>query len=142
MIRPHSVCISTYQISNTSYSVYIASQVLKKLVATYPNGVEGQEQVSAEKTKIIYDALDAHPDAYKVVPSKGYRSRMNMCFRVIKGGDTEAAEKDFLAKTIENGLIGLKGHRSVGGMRASNYNTLTVEGAQKLATFIHEYAKA
>lgn len=122
--------------------MYIAGQVLKKLLATYENRVAGQEQVSQQKSDAIYAALDAHPDIYKVVPVKAARSRMNICFRIDKGDDRDAAEKDFIKQASDLGLTGLKGHRSVGGIRASNYNTISVEGALKLAKFINDFAKA
>jgi phosphoserine aminotransferase len=65
-------------------SVYIAGQVLKKLLRTFPNKVDGQEALSAKKAELIYGALEAHPEAYKIVPEKSVRSRMNICFRVTK----------------------------------------------------------
>lgn len=65
-------------------SVYIAGQVLKKLLKTYPNKVDGQQAVSEKKANIIYAALEAHPDVYRIVPDKTVRSRMNICFRVTK----------------------------------------------------------
>lgn len=123
----------------TINSVYIAGQVLKKSIATY-NKVEGQEAVSAKKAQIIYAALDAHPDVYKVVPDKSVRSRMNICFRITKNGDTDATEKAFLKEATSVGLTGLKGHRNVGGIRASSYNTISLEGAEKLAKFIETFA--
>lgn len=134
--------------------------MLKKLLATYPDKVDGQEAVSNKKAALIYAALDAHPDAYRVVPDKFARSRMNICFRVIKvsnsilgnrgfktnepnqGGDVDEAEKSFLKQSTDLGLTGLKGHRSVGGIRASNYNSIALEGAEKLATFINKFASA
>ena len=79
---------------------------------------------------------------YKIVPDKSVRSRMNICFRVTKGGDVDAAEKAFLKEATAQGLTGLKGHRSVGGIRASNYNSITPEGAEKLAKFIDAFAKS
>ncbi|KAL8371870.1 hypothetical protein RB595_001597 [Gaeumannomyces hyphopodioides] len=125
------------------FDVYIAGQVLKKLLATYPaDKAAGQEAVSASKAALIYGALDAHPAAYRVVPDAAARSRMNICFRVVKGADADATEKAFLAQAAARGLTGLKGHRSVGGVRASNYNSIPLEGAQKLAAFIDEFAKA
>lgn len=127
----HSIC-----------SVYVAGQVLKKLRTTYTDGAEGQASVSNKKASRIYSALEAHPEAYKIVPAKPARSRMNICFRVIKGGDVEAAEREFLAAGENQGLCGLKGHRSVGGIRASNYNSISVEGAEKLARFIESFAEA
>lgn len=126
----------------TPPSVYIAGQVLKKLLSTYPNRVEGQEQVSAKKAELVYGALDAHPDVYKVVPHKNVRSRMNVCFRANKGGDVDETEKKFLKDATALGLTGLKGHRSVGGVRASLYNSIPLEGAEKLAKFIDNFAKA
>ena len=66
---------------------------------------------------------------------------MNICFRVTHGESVEAAEKAFLKGAEEKGLMGLKGHRSVGGIRASNYNSVPLEGAEKLATYIEEFAK-
>lgn len=123
-------------------SVYIAGQVIKKLLATYPDKAGGQEAVSAKKAQLIYGALDANPDVYRVVPDKSVRSRMNICFRVTKGDDVDAAEKAFLKEATALGLTGLKGHRSVGGIRASNYNSISVEGAEKLAKFLETFAKA
>lgn len=116
--------------------------MLKKLLATYPDAVDGQEAVANKKATLIYGALDAHPDVYRVVPAKEARSRMNVCFRVTKGGDVDAAEKAFLAGGETLGLTGLKGHRSVGGIRASNYNSISLEGAEKLARFIESFAQS
>jgi phosphoserine aminotransferase len=64
--------------------VYIAGQVLKKLLRTYPDKVDGQQAVSEKKANIIYAALEAHPEVYRIVPDKSARSRMNICFRVTK----------------------------------------------------------
>lgn len=122
--------------------MFIAGQVLKRLLATYPDKVDGQQAVSDKKAQLIYGALEAHPDVYKIVPDKTARSRMNICFRVTKGGDVDASEKAFLAAATKRGLTGLKGHRSVGGIRASNYNSVSLEGAERLAGFIGEFAKA
>ncbi|KAI3553573.1 phosphoserine aminotransferase [Colletotrichum abscissum] len=124
------------------FDVYIAGQVLKKLLRTFQNKVDGQEAIADEKASLIYSALEAHPDIYRIVPDKSVRSRMNICFRVTKGGDTDAAEKAFLKESTAQGLTGLKGHRSVGGIRASNYNSIPLEGAQKLAKFIESFAQA
>lgn len=68
----------------TEFSVYIAGQVLKKLLASFPDKVDGQQAVADRKAKLIYETLDAYPEVYKVVPAKEVRSRMNACFRVIK----------------------------------------------------------
>ena len=142
-------------------SVYIAGKVLHRLLQTYPNDkVAGQQAVSEKKAQLIYAALDAFPDIYKVVPDKSVRSNMNICFRVTKG-DVDTAEKTFLKEATASGLTGLKGHRSVGGIRASkyvthlvhfmtveymalrrylSYNSVPLEGAEKLVSFIRAFA--
>lgn len=105
--------------NNTNYnnSVYVAGQVLKKLLRTYyPNKVEAQEAVTDKKAQLIYDAIEAFPEIYKIIPDKAARSRINICFNVSKGADVDTAEKAFLAEAATQGLIGLKGHRSLGGM--------------------------
>jgi phosphoserine aminotransferase len=102
------------------FDVWIAGQVMADLVETFgAKKIGGQEEVADKKAGIIYSALDGHPETYKVVPDKSVRSRMNICFRV-HGGDAEK-EKEFLAGAEKRGLFGLKGHRSVGGIRASNF---------------------
>ncbi|OTB06481.1 hypothetical protein M426DRAFT_318893 [Hypoxylon sp. CI-4A] len=119
------------------FDVYVAGQVLKKLLLEHPDKVQGQQALSDKKAQLIYGALEAHSDVYRIVPDKRVRSRMNICFRV-EGGD--AAEKAFLEAGTAQGLTGLKGHRSVGGIRASNYNAIPLEGAEKLVNFIHRFA--
>lgn len=132
--------------------------MLKKLLATYPDKVDGQQAVADKKAQLIYAALEAYPDAYRIVPDKSVRSRMNICFRVTKvgpvqesighaslirtlqGGNVDESEKAFLKQSTDLGLTGLKGHRSVGGIRASNYNSIPLEGAEKLAAFLNKFA--
>lgn len=118
--------------------MYIAGQVLKRLLLQHPK-VQGQQAIAEEKAQLIYRALEAHPDIYVIIPDKTVRSRMNICFR-IKGGDP--VEDAFLKEAAALGLTGLKGHRSVGGVRASNYNSVPLEAAQKLASFIDTFASS
>ncbi|KAI1492074.1 phosphoserine aminotransferase [Biscogniauxia mediterranea] len=122
------------------FDVYVAGQVLKKLLRTYPNKAEGQQAVTDKKAQIIYDAIEAFPEIYKIIPDRAVRSRVNICFRVTKGDDVDAAERAFLEEGAAQGLTGLKGHRSIGGIRASNYNSIPLEGAEKLARFIRTFA--
>lgn len=68
------------------FDVYVAGQVLKKLLKTFSDKVDGQQALSAKKAELIYGALEAHPDVYRIVPDKSMRSRMNICFRVTKVG--------------------------------------------------------
>lgn len=124
------------------FDVYIADEVLKKSLESFPDKVDGQQAVAEKKAKLLYETLDAYPEVYKVVPDKSVRSRMNACFRVTKGGNVDEAEKAFLAGAVAKGLTGLKGHRSVGGIRASNYNAIPESGVQKLAAYLKEFATA
>ncbi|EFY88127.1 phosphoserine aminotransferase [Metarhizium acridum CQMa 102] len=118
-------------------SVYIAGRVLKKLLLQHPSRVQGQQTLSEQKAQLIYAALAAHPEIYHIIPHKSVRSRMNICFR-IEGGD--AAEEAFLKQGTAIGLTGLKGHRDLRGIRASNYNSIPLEGAAKLANYIGTFA--
>ena len=126
------------------FNLYVATLVLQQLVLTYGSRkVSGQEEVADQKAKLLYDTLDTHSDTYHVVPDKSVRSRMNICFRITSGGGgepDEAREKAFLAAAEQRGLLGLKGHRSVGGIRASNYNAVSLENVQKLAERLIEFA--
>lgn len=121
------------------FNLWIAGQVMSDLVNAYgAKKVSGQEEVANHKANLIYGVLDKYPQVYRVVPDKSIRSRMNICFRV-HGGDAEK-EKEFLAGADKRMLQGLKGHRSIGGMRASNYNAVSVENVEKLAKYLEDYA--
>lgn len=126
------------------FDVWIAGQVMARLLEQSPADksprIAVQEAEANQKAGLLYSALDAHPAIYQVVPDKSVRSRMNICFRV-KGGDAEA-EKAFLKGAEAKGLLGLKGHRSVGGMRISNYNAVRLAAAETLTRYLEEFAKA
>lgn len=96
--------------------MYVAGKVLNRLLQTYPDKVAGQQAVTEQKAKLIYDAIEAFPETYEIVPDKAVRSQVNICFRVTKGGDVDGSEKAFVEQATAQGLTGLKGHRSVGGM--------------------------
>ncbi|KAI4142344.1 MAG: hypothetical protein LQ340_007374 [Diploschistes diacapsis] len=119
--------------------VYIANLVIRDLLAVHgARKLEGQAELVRKKAELLYEILDANPDVYQVVPDKTARSRMNLCFRV-KGGD-KAAETAFVKGAEELMLQGLKGHRSVGGIRVSNYNAVTLAQVQKLAKYLTDFA--
>jgi phosphoserine aminotransferase len=124
------------------FDVWIAGQVMQKLLdntdANSSAKIATQQAESDQKAATLYGVLDSS-DVYTVVPDKSVRSRMNLCFRV-KGGDADA-EKAFLKGAESKGLLGLKGHRSVGGIRCSNYNAVPVPAVEKLAAYMQEFAE-
>lgn len=121
------------------FNLWIAGQVMADLMSAFgAQKVSGQEEIANQKAQLIYGALDNYPEVFQVVPDKSVRSRMNICFRV-HGGD-DAKEKEFLAGAEKRLLQGLKGHRSVGGMRASNYNAVPLENVRKLVKYLEDFA--
>jgi phosphoserine aminotransferase len=100
-------------------------------------GLVEMEKKNREKAKILYDAIDSSDGFYKGHADKDSRSLMNVTFRL----PNEDLEKKFVAEALEQGLSGVKGHRSVGGMRASIYNAMPKAGAEKLATFMDDFRK-
>ena len=85
----------------------------------------------------IYTLIDANPDYFRAPVRQDSRSWMNIVFRL----SSEALEQKFISEANAAGLIGLKGHRSVGGIRVSLYNAMTLEGAEKVADFMEEFRK-
>lgn len=122
------------------FSIWIAGEVMRSLLSQHGGGkLIGQKKLSDRKADVIYDILDNHPEFFQVVPHKNVRSRMNICFR-IRHGDADS-EKNFLQGAESRMLQGLKGHRSVGGIRISNYNAVTMANVEKLATYLNDFAK-
>ncbi|MFL6707933.1 MAG: 3-phosphoserine/phosphohydroxythreonine transaminase [Massilia sp.] len=116
-----------------TYAIYIAGLVfahLKKL-----GGVAAMEAVNIEKARLLYAALDAD-DFYVNKVAEPNRSRMNVPFFLRDESKNEA----FLAGATARGLLQLKGHKSVGGMRASIYNAMPIEGVQALVAYLNEFA--
>ena len=107
------------------FSIWIAGEVCSGLLAVHGDlKVAGQEAVSNAKAENIYRILDANPTVYQPVNDKSVRSRMNICFRV----KDAATEKEFLEGAEARMLQGLKGHRSVGGIRYVTSILLTFGG--------------
>lgn len=122
------------------FSIWIAGEVMRGLLATHGHsGLAGQEEVANQKARALYHVLDANPEVYQVVPHRSVRSRMNVCFR-IRQGNTEQ-EKTFLEYAEAQLLQGLKGHRSVGGIRVSNYNAVPMENVQQLVSYLEDFAQ-
>lgn len=102
-------------------------------------GVEGMEKLAITKSKLIYDVIEESKGFYTCPVVLNARSRMNLPFR-INGGDEEL-EKKFLAGAVEKGMLQLKGHRSVGGIRASLYNAVSVQDAKDLSEYMKLFYK-
>ena len=97
-------------------------------------GVEGMEKLRTLRSSMLYDTLDSSR-LFRCHAEKGSRSGMNVTFRT---GD-EALDAKFVAEAAEAGFVNLKGHRKTGGMRASIYNAMPVEGVERLCQFIREF---
>lgn len=118
-----------------TYSIYIAGLVFEWLLAQ--GGVEAIEKVNIAKANLLYDYLDA-TDFYVNRVEKADRSRMNIPFFLAD----ESLNEAFLKCAADRGLLQLKGHRAVGGMRASIYNAMPIEGVQALVAFMQEFENA
>ncbi|HEC89945.1 MAG: 3-phosphoserine/phosphohydroxythreonine transaminase [Thermoplasmata archaeon] len=115
------------------WAVYIC-----KLVLEYwkeKGGLKEIEKRNRKKAKILYDVIDNSNGFYKGHAKPNSRSLMNVTFNL----ETPELEEECVREAEKRDLIGLKGHRSVGGMRASIYNAMTVEGVEKLAEFLKEF---
>jgi len=115
------------------YCIYIAKLVYEWLLDM--GGLEEIARRNKEKAAILYDYLDSQ-DYYVAPVKKESRSMMNVTFVT---GDAEL-DKKFASDAAAQGLKNLKGHRSVGGMRASIYNAMPREGVEKLIAFMKEFA--
>lgn len=131
--KTHSENESLYNTPPT-FAIYMASLVFEWLQAL--GGVEEMEKINREKAAILYDYLDGS-DFFTTPVGKASRSLMNIPF-VTPSKELDAL---FLEKAEEHGLMTLKGHRSVGGMRASIYNAMPVEGVKRLVEVMAEFEK-
>ena len=114
------------------YSIYIAGLVYQWLLKL--GGLEEMKKRNEKKAKILYDYLDSSA-LFQCPTSPDCRSLMNVPF--VTG--SEELDKKFCKEATENGLMNLKGHRSVGGMRASIYNAMPQAGVEKLVEFMQEF---
>ncbi len=101
-------------------------------------GLAAMEKLNKKKSALVYDVIDNSNGFYRGHAEPASRSFMNVTFRL----PSEELEKKFVAEALEHGLSGVKGHRSVGGMRTSLYNAMPYEGAVALADFMEKFQKA
>lgn len=115
------------------FAVYMMGKTLEWL--RQHGGLAAMERAAERKAGIIYDAMARSDGFYRSPVDAGSRSVMNVVFRLPE----EALEKEFLARAEERALLNLKGHRSVGGIRASLYNAMPEAGVLALAEFMHDF---
>ena len=134
--KTHAKADSLYN-TPPAFGVYVVGLVLKWIEEQ--GGLTVVEARNREKADLVYRTLDAYPDFYEpAVTEHADRSLMNITFR-LKNADLE---KQFLSGAKERHMDGLKGHRSVGGFRASIYNAFPLEGCRALADYLREFAAA
>jgi phosphoserine aminotransferase len=118
-----------------AYSIYMVNLVLKWL--KNKGGVAAMEQLNRDKTNLIYNAIDNSGGFYRPVVAKDSRSIMNITWRM----GSEELEKLFVKESQAAGFVGLGGHRSVGGLRASTYNAVPYESCKALVDFMDEFKR-
>jgi phosphoserine aminotransferase len=134
----YSTFVKNNSLFNTppTFAIYLVRGVLR-----WVKGQGGLEQIEAQnldKANRLYGAIDGSPDYWKCPVEKSSRSIMNVVWRL----PSEALEDKFVKDAEKAGLVGLKGHRSVGGIRASIYNAVSPADVQKLVDFMAEFKKS
>jgi len=118
------------------FGIYIMKLVLEWIKSR--GGLAGIEETNTAKKDLLYSAIDADPDFYRGIAEKDSRSWMNVTMRL----PTEDMENKFIANAKKERLLGLKGHRSVGGIRFSIYNAVSLEDIQKTVDFMIRFRKS
>lgn len=130
--------IDANSMSNTpnTFGIYMLNLMLEKLIKE--GGLKAVNEKNEKKAALLYSAIDEMSDFYKGHAKKDSRSLMNVSFNITKG---EEFEKKFVSEALENNMMGLKGHRHLGGIRASIYNAITYENVETLVSFMRDFAK-
>ena len=118
------------------FSIFVMNETLKWLEDL--GGVKAMQKINGEKAALLYGEIDRNP-LFTGTAAKEDRSNMNVCFVMAPG--YEALQDEFLAFAKERGMMGIKGHRSVGGFRASLYNACSLEDVQALVDCMKEFEK-
>ncbi|GIP55162.1 MULTISPECIES: 3-phosphoserine/phosphohydroxythreonine transaminase [Paenibacillus] len=119
-----------------SFSIYMVNEVLKWIEEQ--GSLAGIEQKNKDKANLLYQAIDGSGGFYRGCANAADRSIMNVTFRLA----SEELEKQFIKQSELEGFVGLKGHRSVGGLRASIYNAVPYDSVKALVDFMTEFQKA
>ncbi len=118
------------------FGIYMVRNVLS--VVKGMGGLKAMEAYNRKKGGMIYDVIDSKPDFFRSPVAKDARSYMNIVFRL----PSEELEEKFVAEGKKRRFLGLKGHRSVGGIRISTYNSCPMEACEAVSAFMKEFAKA
>ena len=131
----YSTHVDNNSLYNTppSFSVYMVNEVLKWIEEQ--GGLAGVEQKNIKKAELLYNTIDSSGDFYRGCVASEDRSLMNVTFRLA----SEELEKKFITASEQEGFVGLKGHRSVGGLRASIYNAAPYESVKALTDFMKHF---
>jgi phosphoserine aminotransferase len=130
----HAKANSLYNTPST-FAIYILELVLQWVKEK--GGLQAVEIINRKKSDLIYRVIDESGGFYRGHAAQEDRSMMNVTFRL----PNDDLEKGFVEEAAKEGLVGLRGHRSVGGIRASIYNAMPLEGCEALAQFMKEYLK-
>ena len=118
------------------FAIYVMGKVLAWMQEL--GGVEGMQERAMRRSGMVYGAIDASDGFYRSPAEQGHRSLMNIVFRL----QSEDLEQRFLKEAEAEGLVNLKGHRSVGGVRASIYNAMTDDGVEALVDHMRAFRDA
>jgi phosphoserine aminotransferase len=132
-LKTHSDANSLYNTPPT-FSIYMANLVFQQLIEN--GGLDVQENLNNQKANILYESIDSSPHFYCPVPPSD-RSTMNVVFR--HSDHNDAIENQFIKTAESSGFHGLKGHRSVGGLRASIYNAQSMSNIERFSEFIQSF---
>jgi phosphoserine aminotransferase len=132
--RVHAENKSLYNTPPT-FGIYMIRNVLAWLKGQ--GGLPGIEAANRKKATRLYGVIDGNPTFYRCPVEKESRSVMNVVFRL----PSEPLEEQFIAEAKKAGMVGIKGHRSVGGIRISTYNAVSYEWVDTLCNFMTEFAK-
>jgi phosphoserine aminotransferase len=129
--------VKTHSLYNTAptFAIHVASYVLEWVAAE--GGLEAMAARNREKAALVYSVIDAQSDFFRTPVERASRSLMNVVFRL----PSEELDRRFVAEAKRAGLVGVKGHRLVGGLRVSLYNAVSLESTRALCDFMRDFAR-
>lgn len=120
------------------FDVYVAGEVMSEVLAK--GGVDATAASAKRKSSACYEVIEKYDIYTAVITDVRVRSRMNVCFRIAQSKDGKDLQKQFFDEAEKQGFLGLKGHRSVGGVRISCYNAVREDEVNRLLAFMKDFA--